>query len=147
MKELKITKTNKLNALIAVLDNIEMDSVIITAGETDIEVTKEDLIAYCEGEIEALAKKAAKAKENAAKKKTEDPLLTLVEAALTAEPQTIADIATKVAETDADATPSKVTYRLKVLVDNGVAVKSDASVPTADGKKRTVKAYALADAE
>lgn len=147
MKELKITKTNKLNALIAVLDNIEMDSVVIPVGETEVSVTKEDLIAYCEGEIEALAKKAAKAKENAAKKKTEDPLLAIVEAALTAEPQTIADIAAEVAKTDVDATASKVTYRLKVLVDNGVAVKSDVSIANSDGKKRTVKAYALANAE
>ena len=145
MKELKITKTNKLNAIIAILDNIAEDAVAITIGDTEVEITKEDLIAYCEGEIEALAKKAAKSKETAAKKKAEDPLLGIVQEALTAEPQTIADIAVKVAEIDADATTSKIQYRLKVLVDNGVVVKSDVTVADNDGKKRTVKAYALAE--
>lgn len=145
MENTKITKTQKLNALIAILDNADIDAVTVPAGEAEVEVTKEDLIAYCEKEIEALAKKAAKAKENAAKKKAKDPLLDLVQDALTEKPQTIADITVKVTEADADATTAKVTARLTKLVNAGVAVKSDVSVAGADGKKRTIKAYALAE--
>lgn len=142
---IKITKTQKLNAIIAILDNADINSIVIPVGEDEVDVTKESLIAYCEAEIEALAKKAAKAKENAAKKKAEDPLLDLVKAALTAEPQTIADIAAKVAETDAEATAAKVTARLTKLVNAEVAVRSEVSVANGEGKKRTVKAYALAE--
>jgi hypothetical protein len=141
----KITKTQKLNAIIAVLEDIEMDSIVLTFDDEDVTVTKADLVEYCEKEIEALAKKAAKAKETAAKKKAEDPLLNIVKAALTAEPQTIADIATKVVEVNADATTAKVTARLTKLINAGEAVRSEVSVANSEGKKRTVKAYALAE--
>jgi len=145
MENTKIIKTQKLNALIAILDNADIGAVTVLVGEAEVEVTKEVLIAYCEKEIEALAKKAAKAKENAAKKKAEDPLLDLVQEALTEEPQIIADITAKVAEANADATVAKVTSRLTKLSNAGIAVKSDVSVAGADGKKRTIKAYALAE--
>jgi hypothetical protein len=141
----KITKTQKLNAIIAILDNADINSIVIPVGEDEVEVTKEDLVEYCEKEIEALAKKAAKAKETAAKKKAEDPLLHIVKAALTSEPQTIADIATKVVEVNADATTAKVTARLTKLINAGEAVRSEVSVANSEGKKRTVKAYALAE--
>lgn len=144
MTEIKITKTHKLNALITILENIAEDAVVMNVGDTEVEITKEELIAYCEGEIEALAKKAAKAKETAAKKKAEDPLLAVVAAALTAEPQVIADITAVVAETNPDATVSKVTNRLTKLVEAGTAVRSEVSVSSSDGKKRNIKAYALA---
>ena len=143
MTEIKITKTHKLNALITILENIAEDAVVMNVGDTEVEITKEELIAYCEGEIEALAKKAAKAKETAAKKKAEDPLLAVVAAALTAEPQVIADITAVVAETNPDATVSKVTNRLTKLVEAGTAVRSEVSVSSSDGKKRNIKAYAL----
>ena len=141
MEKTKLTKTNKLNALITILDNADIEAVVITVGDEDIEVTKEDLVEYCEKEIEALAKKAAKAKETAAKKKTEDPLLAIVEAALTAEYAPIADISAKVVETDTEATPSKVTYRLTVLCREGKAEKAEISVPTGEGKARKVQGY------
>jgi len=144
MTEIKITKTHKLNALVTILENIAEDAVVMNVGDTEVEITKEELIAYCEGEIEALAKKAAKAKETAAKKKAEDPLLAVVAAALTAEPQVIADITAVVAETNPDATVSKVTNRLTKLVEAGTAVRSEVSVSSSDGKKRNIKAYALA---
>ena len=60
----KLTKKDKLTAIIATLK-----------GEsTDIAV--DELVAYCENEIELLDKKAAKAKETAAKKKAENDELT-----------------------------------------------------------------------
>lgn len=98
---------------------------------------------FCDKEIAALDAKAAKAKERAAAKKAEaDVLMTQVEEALTGEFQTIADIAAAVAEVNADATVSKVTYRLGKLVEAGVAEKTDVTIPGSEGvKARKVKAF------
>lgn len=129
----KLTKKDKLTALIATLK-----------GEgTDIAV--EELIAYCENEIALLEKKAAKAKETAAKKKAEsDELTDTVASLLTDELQTIADITAKI--NDEDVTTHKVSYRLTQLVKNELAVKEEISIPGKDGQKaRKVVAYRLAD--
>ena len=110
----------------------------------DAEVVK----AFCDKEIAALDAKAAKAKERAAAKKSEgDELMGQVKAALTGEFQTIADIAAAVAEVNADATVSKVTYRLTKLVEAGDAEKTDVSIPGVDGAKaRKVKAFRAVEA-
>ena len=101
------------------------------------------VMAFCDKEIASLDSKAAKAKERAAAKKAEaDVLMDQVRDALTGEFQTIADIAAAVAEVNADATVSKVTYRLTKLVEAGDAEKTDVSVPGVDGgKARKVKAF------
>lgn len=98
---------------------------------------------FCDKEIAALDAKAAKAKERAAAKKAEaDVMMAQVEEALTGEFQTIADIAAAVAEVNADATVSKVTYRLGKLVESGVAEKTDVTIPGSEGvKARKVKAF------
>jgi multidrug resistance efflux pump len=99
--------------------------------------------AFCDKEIASLDSKAAKAKERAAAKKAEaDGLTDLVAAALTDEFQVIADIAATVAESDADATVSKVTYRLGKLVEAGKAEKTQVTIPATEGSKaRKVQAY------
>ena len=101
------------------------------------------VMAFCDKEIASLDSKATKAKERAAAKKAEaDVLMDQVKDALTGEFQTIADIAAAVAEVNADATVSKVTYRLTKLVEAGDAEKTDVSVPGVDGgKARKVKAF------
>ena len=107
------------------------------------------VIAFCEKEIASLDNKAAKAKERAAAKKAEaDVLYDQVKDALSTEEfQTIADIAAVVAEVNADATVSKVTYRLTKLVEAGVAEKTDITIPASEGTKaRKVKGFrAIAD--
>ena len=110
----------------------------------DAEVVK----AFCDKEIAALDSKAAKAKERAAAKKAEaDVLMDQVRDALTGEFQTIADIAAAVAEVNADATVSKVTYRLTKLVEAGDAEKTDVSIPGGEGvKARKVKAFRAIEA-
>lgn len=107
------------------------------------------VMAFCDKEIAALDTKAAKAKERAAAKKAEaDVLMTQVEDALTDEFKTIADIAAAVAEVNADATVSKVTYRLTKLVEAGVAEKTDVTIPGVDGAKaRKVKAFKAVSVE
>ena len=101
------------------------------------------VMAFCDKEIASLDSKAAKAKERAAAKKAEaDVLMDQVRDTLTGEFQTIADIAANVAEVNADATVSKVTYRLTKLVEAGEAEKTDVTVPGVDGgKARKVKAF------
>lgn len=103
------------------------------------------VMAFCDKEIASLDAKAAKAKERAAAKKAEaDVLMGQVEDALTGEFQTIADIAAAVGAVNADATVSKITYRLTKLVEAGVAEKTDVSVPGVDGgKARKVKAFRI----
>ena len=106
------------------------------------------VMAFCDREIASLDSKAAKAKERAAAKKAEaDVLMDQVRDALTGEFQTIADIAAAVAEVNADATVSKVTYRLTKLVEAGDAEKTDVTVPGVDGAKaRKVKAFRVVEA-
>lgn len=101
------------------------------------------VVAFCEKEIASLDSKAAKAKERAAAKKAEaDALMDQVEDALTDEFQVIADIAATVAEANADATVSKVTYRLGKLVEAGKAEKTQVTIPASEGSKaRKVQAY------
>lgn len=132
----KVTKKDNLNSLIALVAAAQVAGV---AGDFDFAA----LTAFCTNEIGLLDKKAAKAKENAAAKKTEkDELCLAVESVLTTEFQTRQDIAAQI-EGD-DVTVAKVGYRLTKLVELGVAEKTEVSVPGADGKARKVVAYKLA---
>lgn len=128
----------------------EMYEAIKETFETgDCKFDAETVIAFCEKEIDALDAKAAKAKERAAAKKAEvDALMALVEEALTDEYQPIADIAAVVVEKDADASTSKITYRLTKLVEAGVAEKTVITLPATEGTKaRKVQGYRLVIAD
>ncbi len=128
----KITKREMFEAIKAAF----------TTGEC--ELTAETVTAFCDKEIAALDAKAAKAKERAAAKKAEaDVLMGQVADALDADEfKTIADIAAAVAEVNADATVSKVTYRLTKLVEAGSAEKTQVTIPATDNAKaRKVQAY------
>ena len=95
-------------------------------------------------EIALLDKKAAKAKETAAKKRAEgDELTDAVRAALSNEQlEPIADIAARIE--GEDVTVSKVTYRLTQLVKNGEAEKGEISIPGGEGvKARKIMGYRL----
>ena len=133
------------------MENITKREMLVAIKETfetgsckyEADVVK----AFCDKEIAALDSKAAKAKERAAAKKAEaDVLMDQVKDALTGEFQVIADIAAAVAEVNADATVSKVTYRLGKLVESGDAEKTQVTIPaTETTKARKVQAYKLAD--
>ena len=105
------------------------------------------VMAFCDKEIASLDAKAVKAKERAAAKKAEaDVLMGQVQEALTEENQTIAEVATAVAEVNAEATTSKVQYRLGKLVEAGIAIKEQVTIPAVEGgKARKVMAYRLSD--
>lgn len=135
----KVTKKSNLNSLIALISAAQIAGI---AGDFDFDT----LAAYCANEINLLDKKAAKAKETAAAKKTEkDELCVAVESVLTDEFQTRQDVANQI-EGD-DVTVAKVGYRLTKLVELGVAEKGEVAVPGAEGKARKVVAYRLVNAE
>ena len=128
--EKKVTKRENFEAIIAVLN----------------EAGREDLVKVVAHEIELLDNKAAKAKAKAAEKKTEgDALTAAVEAVLTADFATIADVTAKV-EFDGEVSTAKVQYRLNQLVNNGKAVKEQVTVGEGDGKRKLM-AYAIATTE
>lgn len=135
----KITKREMYMALINLANTGNL------TYETDngaVVVTAEDLKTFAENEIALLDKKAAKAKEAAAKKRAEgDELTDAVRAALSTETfESIAEIAARIE--GSDVTVSKVTYRLTQLVKNGEAEKSEIEVAGGEGqKKRKIMGY------
>jgi NH3-dependent NAD+ synthetase len=119
----------------------EMFEKIMAAMATDVEVVE-----FCEKEIAALDKKAAKAKEAAAKKREEaDELLEVVKSILTCEFQTLGDIAAQIEGEDVSV--QKIAARTRKLVDCKYAVKEEVSVVGADGKKTKKMAYKIADCD
>ena len=126
MTEKKITKRDNFNAIIGVL----------------IDADREDLAKVIEHEIELLDAKSSKAKATAAKKKAEgDALRDAVQAVLTDELQTIADITAKVEGEDVSA--AKVQYRLNALVGAGIAVKEQVTVGEGESRRKLM-AYRIA---
>ena len=128
----KITKREMYEAVIEVMNGGEL------------KYDPADVIAFCENEIALLDKKAAKAKETAAKKRAEgDELTDAVRAALSADTfEPISDIAARIE--GEDVTVAKVTYRLTTLVKNGEAEKSEITVPaTETSKARKICGYRI----
>lgn len=112
-------------------------------AETEVKVSAEDVVAFCNKEIEALEKKAAKAKERAAAQKAEgDELTDAVLEVLTDEFQPAGDIVK--ALNREDVTTHKVSYRLRVLVEGGKAVKDQINIAAEGEKKHLVMGYRLA---
>lgn len=137
----KITKRQMYTAMINYANG---EDFVFETEDGIVTVTADEIVAFAENEIALLDKKAAKAKETAAKKKTEsDALMDAVAAALGEDFEPIADIAARI-EGD-DVTVSKCTYRLNKLVENGVAEKQAIKIPGTDGKKnRTIQGYKIA---
>ena len=110
----------------------------------DVEMTTDAMATFCANEKAILDKKAAKAKETAAKKRAEgDALTDAVRAVLSAEEfEPIAEIAARIE--GEDVTVSKVTYRLTQLVKNGEAEKQEITVAGGEGQKsRKIQGYRI----
>ena len=115
-----------------------------------VEGTFEDLdvdtvVAWAEKKIAQLDHKAAKAKENAEKKKAEgDALTDAIRATLTTEFEPIAEIASRI-EGD-DVTLSKVSYRLNALskTEGSGVEKGEIVVKDDKGKSRRLVGYRIA---
>ena len=95
-----------------------------------------EVVAFCEAEKTALAKKAAKAKERAAEKRAAgDELYADVVACLTAEPQTADAIYEANFASFEDLSVAKIRARLSQAVQNGVAAKETVKI---EGKNKVV---------
>ena len=131
-------KEKKIMADVVKVTNKEMFTKIKDALMASNVEGKEDLIAFIDGRIALIDKKAAKAAETAAEKKNElDELCEVVKSILGTEPQTADDVFAQVS--GEDVTIAKVRARLTKLEKAGIAVKTDVKV---DGKSK--KAYTLA---
>lgn len=134
MTNTKITKKDRFTTLIALFNG---DIVLEDIADAD------DYVAFFEKEVATLDKKAAKAKETAAKKKAEgDELTDRIADVLTDDFATISDIVKALG--DEDVSNQKASYRLGKLVDAGKAVKGELNIG-GEGKARKVVAYKLAD--
>lgn len=131
----KITKKDQFAAII--------DALMTLEGQEGIT----ELVDFCKHEIELLDKKAAKAKEAAAKKKSEsDELTEKVASLLTDGFQTTAEITAQI--DDEEISTHKVSYRLTQLTKAERAEKTEISIPGKDGQKaRKVAAYRRASIE
>lgn len=117
----------------------DMFAEVITLAR---EAKREDIVEFCEVQIEQLERKAEKAKERKASKAAAgDALKDAIAAVLTEDLQTAADITEKVMDAGDEVTRAKVVARLTKLVKEGVAGKMQVKV---DGKR--IMAYAVADA-
>ena len=131
-------KEKKIMADVVKVTNKEMFTKVKDALMASNVEGKEDLIAFIDGRIALIDKKAAKAAETAAEKKNElDELCEVVKSILGTEPQTADDVFAQVS--GEDVTIAKVRARLTKLEKAGIAVKTDVKV---DGKSK--KAYTLA---
>lgn len=117
--------------------------IIAALRDGEVAIHPDLIVEFCEKEIDSLDRKAAKAKETAAKKKTEgDALTEQVLAVLTDEFACIAEVTERIG--DEEVTTSKVQYRLTQLVRNGKAEKEEIVVEKDENKKRRVMGYRLA---
>lgn len=124
MAEVKMTKAMWFEAIKAVVEASDVEQ-------------KDEMVEFIDAQVEALAKKAEKAKERAAAKKVEgDELREVVRAILTDELQAIDDIVAQIE--GEDVTKAKVTARLTQLVKAELAEKDQIKVGD-----RKVMAYRL----
>lgn len=139
----KITKKENYATVKAVLEAAEANGIALEG------TTYESLKAFIDGEVANLDKKAAAAKERAAKQKAEgDELRETVANTLSAETyMTIAQITDAVG--NPDVTPSMVTSRLGQLVKLGRVEKKKEKIgaATEGGKARESTVYRLVAAE
>lgn len=134
----KMTKKNFYDALINFANGGEF---AYETAEGLMTVDMDAVRTFAAHEIELLDKKAAKAKDTAAKRKAAgDELTEAVAQVLTDEFQTIADVTAQIE--GEDVTNAKVQYRLNALVKAGAAEKGEVVIEGTDGKKaRRVVAY------
>ena len=130
--EVKVSKRDYLTAIIEAMHT----------GE--IKYDPNDVIAFCEHEIELLDKKTAKAKERAAAKRAEGDELTeqIYDVLSSDEFMTIPEIVKALGDEDVSA--QKASYRLRSLVEANRAEKTEITVAGSNGGKASKRvAYRL----
>ena len=125
----KITKAQKYAMIEDILNTVDGDNIDM-------------LIEFVQAEQAALARKATKAKEKQAEKKTEvDELGNAVLAAVTGEPKTRDEIFEAVEFDGGEISVAKIGARLTRLVELGLIQKTEVKATPASGKKTTRMAY------
>ena len=121
--EVKVSKRDYLTAIIGAMHT----------GE--IKYDPNDVIAFCEHEIELLDKKTAKAKERAAAKRAEGDELTeqIYNVLSSDEFMTIPEIVKALGDESVSA--QRASYRLRSLVEANRAEKTEITVAGSDGGK------------
>lgn len=110
----------------------------------DVDVPIDELVAFCQKEIDGIDARNTKARERAAaKREAGDELTEAVFAALTDEPATRAEIAGRI-NPSFEASVAKTGYRLTQLCKMGRAIKEDIIVTDEDGKSKKMSGYRLA---
>jgi len=112
------TKIDYLSEIIDILQELEL-------ADGEFHFTIDELIEFCDNEIELLTKKSNKAKRvrEARKENYSDDLLVAIQEVLKDDmPRTIYEIGEELANND-EATIGKIVYRLTLLVNNGKAEK------------------------
>lgn len=130
--EVKVSKRDYLTAIIGAMHT----------GE--IKYDPNDVIAFCEHEIELLDKKTAKAKERAAAKRAEGDELTeqIYDVLSSDEFMTIPEIVKALGDESVSA--QRASYRLRSLVEANRAEKTEITVAGSDGGKASKRvAYRL----
>lgn len=137
----KITKREMFTALVQLGQTGEL--FFENSDGERVDVSAEQLVEFATGEIGLIDRKNEKAKERAEKKRLEgDELSAAIEAVLTDEMTSIADIVAKVG--DPDVSVAKAQFRLSNLFKAGKASKGTITIPGGEGtKSRTIVGYAL----
>ena len=132
----KTTKRDILTALKAMAEDGNMHIEDFLPALTD-----EDVIAFCENELELLAKKTARSKEAAAKKRAEgDEITAIVRDALSTEDfEPISIIADRI--NDENISKAKIVARLRNLIECGEVEKQEM---TTDDKRKVMSYKKLA---
>lgn len=122
-KQVKLTKTQKFNYLIALLQNNDLEPVMMDTA--DMEVSTDDLVEFLQHEVELIAKKGVKSKGA----KAEDTMKSAIQAMLDADAKPCKDFVNALTEQGfEDVTSAKVTARLSALVRDGLADKTPIKV-------------------
>lgn len=132
--EVKVSKREMFEAIKGLAESGALHMVDFNENITDEAVAE-----FCANEIDLLDKKAAKAKERAAAKKAEGDELTeqIYNVLSNDEFMTIPEIVKALGDEDVSA--QKASYRLRTLVAENRAEKTEVSVPGADGGKASKK--------
>lgn len=141
--ETKITKRDYFTSLVNLGQTGEL---FFENGDGErVDVTAEQLVEFATNEITLLDRKNEKSRERAEKKRLEgDELSAVIEAVLTDEFTSIADIVAKV--NDPDVSVAKAQFRLSQLAKAGRAEKGTITIPaTESAKARTIVGYKITE--
>lgn len=140
MEDMHFTKTQYFMAIMqAAQDGAQFPLIV---GEDKLEIPPEEIIEFCNKQINQLAASYAKAKDREAKRRAEGDELTKSLMSLMSEtPKTINEIVE--AFDDPDVTRGKVIYRMGKLAREGKVEKIELRETNENNNRKRVSAYAL----